>query len=287
MAGEYINQHFVPVVYLKEFSVGGSASRKKSTVHYLSRKPRADSSPVKTENECCGDFFYSRQHAEKAEKFFSETFENLYGLLKQRIYGGTVLKINESELFLTMVSLYLRNPAFENRVRRERIGAYFDLEFEFVHTFLKGSFPTAKPEDVPFLQMTQKWRVKTLKAEHTSELRTSDNPVSMLTTRAESSVQMALMPVNPEVCVVAYDTDAVAVLKDTFSPEDEEALNNLQYKQAQNCAYSRVEFTPQVESHIRDFWTRHPRKTGFLGDDHWHPMIQGYGAQLSFLNLKS
>lgn len=274
-------QHYLPAVYLKQFSTDGKNATRTSQIWRLGGK---GSQEVSVESQCHERFFYSASAPAEAEQFF-QSFEGPYGELAQTIWRKEQNK-NLKEYFgliLFMVSLHLRNPAYEIRQRNiARIDIYKLLEQQFVHHVLlrgSGKVPT---NDELFDILKEKWRVK-LFSTTTGALVTSDNPVLWYSMDESGDVHWILLPVTPYCCAIAFDHTTVAVNGFELTASDEENVNREQTSSMIKALYAHEPFCPDVVSAAPEFWSRHQSPKGWIDADTWQMNVRRYKGRLNFI----
>src|SRR5437868_3168158 len=108
---EYRRQHYLPAVYLREFSVDPSHIDRDSKVWRFDGKQH---SLVPVETQCVDDYFYSRKQAQEAEKMF-QNMEGLYAQCVRKIKARqSPTKDEFFGLILMIFDLHIRNEACGN-----------------------------------------------------------------------------------------------------------------------------------------------------------------------------
>jgi hypothetical protein len=131
-------QHYLPAVYLKQFSIDGVSARRDSFIWRLHRSIHKE---VPVETQCHERFFYSAIEPVVAEAFFGKS-EELFGQIAQRVWQGLENRgfRDYFGLLIFMISLHLRNPAYRFDLAMSRLEGYKLLEQQVVHhVFLRGS----------------------------------------------------------------------------------------------------------------------------------------------------
>ncbi|SRR5579862_643662 len=218
----YKRQHYLPTVYLKQFSSDKSILSRKSRVW---RTDENGSRIAPVESECRSDYFYSKKDPKSAETLF-HGLENLYpsGVSKVR----SEAEPNRDEHFsfmLMMFDLHLRNAAYENRTGSEGIEAYNVRVNLFKRELLLHRTEGEPSEDECLRCLRDHWRVRIVTAPTGIELLTSDNPSLWFTTRPNGGLHFAILPITPRFCAVAFDQRAVQAVSATTSDEERTILN--------------------------------------------------------------
>jgi hypothetical protein len=277
------NQHYLPCVYLKQFSVDGPTAERNSRIWSLSRHGHT---ALPVESQCYERKFYSAIDSTTAEKLFDH-YEDLYGTLAQRIWKGDRNR-NIREYFGLMffiVSLHLRNPAYEvSRAFGPRIKAYTLLESQFIHHHLMGAPDCASTLDQQLERLKDFWGVFVYTSASENRLITSDNPALWFSTNGSGDLHFMILPVTPNSCAIAYNREVISLAENSLSPADVDVLNEAQVKSCLAALYSDAPFSEQNRQESAEFWIRHKPPSGFVTDDEWQPNIIDYKGTLSFIS---
>lgn len=193
-------QHYLPAVYLKQFSPDGQNATRKSSLWRL-----GDATHVfaKVENQCREPFHYSKTRPEQAENLFHEG-EQLYGKALQHIWQGReATKRQYFGLIVMMMSLHLRNPAYENRSGLDNFEVYLGLEESFMSQVLIADSSGGKSRRERRPHFSACWRVIVMKTP--DAIFTSDNPAVCCAIDDSRDVHFILLPVTPAFCAIAFD----------------------------------------------------------------------------------
>ncbi len=79
----YKFQHYLPTVYLKQFSTDGLAATRKSMIWRLDEQRHKR---VSVPSQCAEDYFYSASDAKMTEEMFGKS-EEVYGRTVQQIWA--------------------------------------------------------------------------------------------------------------------------------------------------------------------------------------------------------
>ncbi|SRR5579862_163483 len=265
-------QHYLPAVYLKQFSIEGSDATRKSKLYRLDRN---FSGSVTVEDQCREDFYNSAASPVAAEALHQK-YEDIYGKLATRIWAGENAgsEYNYFGLIITMLNLHFRNPAYENRTGDERISVYTNLEAEFLEQSL-GVRPDPVSPSLEHLALFKKcWGVSLMKTVEPSLL-TSDNPAHIF---GEDNVpRLITLPITPQVCAVAFDRRKFPkVWSQDLSALDVGRLNSLQAHCCISAVFAAEEISPEDAVKIRDIWVkRREAPPGFIDALEWRPNYRG------------
>ena len=257
-------QHFLPIVYLKQFSVDGAASKPGSWIWRLTPELHLR---VKVNDQNLTSFGYSRSDPFDAENQFT-WLEKAYGKIMKRVWNLQAAESAEQYFMLIwmIVSLHLRNLAYENRTGAERIKLYNFLESEFVDQFVMNG-EAAKTASADLFD----WRVMIFHASR--DLLTSDNPSLWINHGERLRPSLMLLPLTPRLCAVAYDRRFTDVRGNHFSDADATRTNWLQMMSSRKAAFLHRPFTPNEQTELRRFWARRAEPQGFVDSTSWRPNI--------------
>ena len=188
-------QHYLPVVYLKQFSVDGPHSSRKSKIWRLDRNSHE---LVPVESQCHERFFYSATDTSSAEKLFQPS-EKAYAELVRLASDGLQNRTSHEyfALILMIISLHLRSPAYEVRQKRARIDVYKLLEqLAIFHILMPGSQEPVTSEELLAI-LKSRWRVRLLSCPLDCILITSDNPSVFFTVNNSGDPNFMILPVAP------------------------------------------------------------------------------------------
>lgn len=264
-------QHYLPAVYLKQFSVDGSDGRRRSKIWRLDRNI---CQLVTVEDQCRERFYNSEAEPAKAEKLF-QNYENLYAQLACKIWAGEEAGSahNYFGLIAFMLSLHFRNPSYKNLTKDERIVVYVNLEGEFLLQILGVVVDPNHPSREHLEMFTKCWGVRLMRAIE-DFLVTSDNPAQIF--HQEGIPRLITLPITPQCCAVAFDRRAFAsVWSQELSKQDIERLNRLQVHSCVNALFSAAQQTTEDVQMVRGVWTKRNPPPGFVSDEDWRSNYRG------------
>lgn len=276
-------QHYLPVVYLRQFSVDGWSASRLSKIWRLSG---IDHQCVPVDSQCHERFFYSATDAAGAEQLF-QTFEETYGGLVGRIWGESESRGDRDYfgLILMILSLHIRNPAYENRQRgTSRIEAYKLLEQQVVHHVLMRGSPDVPTDQELLALLKHRWRVRLLATPPSSNLITSDNPSVWYTATDSGDPHFMILPVTPLCCAVAFDRGMIDVRGSLLTEQDVETLNKTQAKSMLNALYGHTPFAHEDLRAAPEYWQTHVPPAGFIDETFWDMNVLRYTGSLGFVH---
>lgn len=259
----YTRQHYVPAVYLQQFSVDGRQSTRKSHIWRLDRER---SKPVAVESQCGPKHFYSKFDSQGAEATFHE-IEGVYGQIAQKIW----LRERPSQkqyfgLILMMLDLHCRNITYENLTAKENLHAY-KVRMQCMRDLMGD--PNAPLSNEQFLE---RWQVRLFENEDPSGLVTSDNPALFFTLDQTSQLHLTIMPVTPSTCAVAFDSRFIQATGNHFSVHDGSLLNHYQQNHSYECLFAPHEFSPEQQAFVRQQW-KERTPLGYVDERAWTPNL--------------
>lgn len=255
---EYEWQHYLPEVYLKQFS-----ATKESKIW---RFDEQESVPKSVRSQCAAFDFYSSTDRENTEKMFQQ-MEDAYGRILMKLRSGRPhTPKNNFGLILFMLQLHCRNVVYENLTTKENVDAY-RIRFQCLRDLMGDA--NAPLSDQQFLD---RWKVQLLKCDDPSGLVTSDNP-SLFFTLDEIRLHLVMMPVTPSLCAVAYDSRFIVAIGDHLSVEDGSLLNAYQVKHCFKCLFTASELRLDQQVFIRQEWNERDNPIGCVDEQAWTPNL--------------
>ena len=133
---EYKLQHWLPASYLQFFAVSGTPEGRDSIV-YVTTSDKSETRKVK--NVAASNFLYSRLDPKSAEKRFHRAEGDYPRLLRKALNGAPLQKSERMQLFLIMLDLHFRNPAYANQTSKERTDASEHMVRSFLFKRVVGA----------------------------------------------------------------------------------------------------------------------------------------------------
>jgi hypothetical protein len=280
---EFKKQHYVPAVYLKNFSVDQSDFGRKSRVW---RYSHGSEKLVSVDSQCAKDYFYSKRNAATAEKMFQET-EFFYGACVQKIRAGKASDQREHfGLILLMFDLHLRNAAYENRTGEEEIVAY-RLRTKALKQWLTGNNQSESTDEETMGHLEKNWRVRILASDCCERFITSDNP-SIFLSNQRGQFSATILPITPIHVAIAFDRRIVRVARSQVTAIDTKRLNKYQVAQALRSIYSSGNFEALERDTVQALLNQKRKSRGKTDSTRWEATmirLPNIGA-FSFLDFE-
>jgi hypothetical protein len=279
----YKRQHYLPAVYLKQFSPDGHRATRKSMVWRLDEQCHKQ---VPVKSQCAKDYFYSSCDAKTNEEMFQK-MERVYDRIAQKIWNCE--KPGEGDYFgliLMMVDIHCRNPFYVNQTGEENIEAYHRRIHCLRNEVLMGTSSEIVTDAELLKRLRERWKVRLLEPARGNELVSCDNPSIWFTIDDSSDLHLMVMPVTPYFCAVAFDTRYCYVEGDRLVREDEELLNQFQVLMADACMFTRSVVSIEEQASVRRKWKERERPLGMVDKKQWSVNLYGVGGPNSFRFLK-
>lgn len=232
----YKRQHFLPCVYLKNFSADGARATRLSKVWRVDAKR---SILVTVESQCSGDYLFSKTNAEKSEREF-QAIEDGYAAAIAKIWsGGDPTVFEYFALMASVFDLYARNIVHENYTGREGGHAYQLRMVSLLNYLIVGNQSReALPETEIFSRLKQHWRVRLFKTPPGREILTSDHPVLCFNWGEGEAIDFLLMAVTPTICAVVFDKRTTVTCGHTLTETDGKNFYHALATHAHSCLYT-------------------------------------------------
>lgn len=258
-------QHYLPAVYLKQFSPDGQAATRTSSLWRLGKQTQA---LVKVEDQCRETFHYSKVNAQRAEHLFQEG-ESLYGKAMQRIWqGAEATKHQYFGLIIMMMSLHLRSPAYKNLSPSDNFEVYLGLEETFMKQVLMADFPDARTQQDRLERFCEVWRVTIMRTP--GETFTSDNPALCCAIGDSSDLHFLLLPLTPTFCAVAFDKRCLEIIG-PMATEDLSEIQTLLVGTSIEALFSHRQFSREESDAFNRVRSNPKRQQGRVEGTHWTP----------------
>jgi hypothetical protein len=273
---EYVWQHYLPAVYLKNFSVDGKTADRKSRVYRYDGKK---SVAVPVETQCAEDYFYCSEARKEVEGMFQQ-MEGIYGNLLKKIWDWKSAS-GSAEYFsfiLALADFHIRNIAYVNETGVRRIEAYkamLALWRDFICSVENAS-------DEKWANVLQEdWRVVIVAPPTGGDFITSDNPCIWSGPKGKHSLMF--LPLTPEQMAVAYNRKVHRITKGVISKNDLDQLNAAQANHSIKAVYSHLPHSPKGEARVKQIFDIRKPKPGKIGVQGWVPNLYGFPQRLSFI----
>lgn len=258
-------QHYLPAVYLKQFSPDAQNATRKSSLWRLGATGQAF---VKVEDQCREAFHYSKSRSRQAEDLFQEG-ETLYGdALAQVWQGSRATRRQYYGLIIMMMSLHLRNPAYKNFTPLNNLDLYLGLERTFMAQVLMADVPGERSQDEMWNYLSEVWQVTIMKTP--GELFTSDNPSLFCAMDDSRDLHFILLPVTPKYCAVAFDKRYLEITGPMMA-EDLLAIYNLLVGASNQALFSHRQFTSEESEVLSNMRKVKEPLGGHIDGTYWTP----------------
>jgi hypothetical protein len=276
----YKRQHFLPAVYLKEFSADRRRLDRSSRLWRFDGKV---SRLVSVARQCAKDYFYSRERAAASEKMF-QGMEGLYADCLRKIKTRQSPSTPEYfGLILMMFDLHLRNAAYLNLTGKDNLHAYYLRLRALRHKILLESDGTEPSDAEVWEHLRSYWRVRVLDSSIGSEFITSDNPSIWMQFRGgQPRLEMMILPVTPVHIAIAYDRRRLDVVGERTTHADEGGLNKLQCRSAMTCIYISSSLSAEQESCASDVFMERGPHLALTSDQQWDARLFRTGGDKRF-----
>ncbi|HTB64227.1 MAG TPA: DUF4238 domain-containing protein [Opitutales bacterium] len=251
-------QHYLPCVYLKQFSSAGANATRTSKVWRLDSK-RCIEVTVKSEGH--EKYFYSKSDPEKPESHFGN-IEMQYGLIAQKIWRSQVPTRNDYfGLIVVMIDIHLRSPIYQNQTGAENFKAY-ETRVSSLGNILGVPKSDAAMHEIKE-SFRKFWRVRLLKSAPNYEFITSDCPSLWFTTDEHQGPQFFIMPITPFHLAVAFDLRHVRMQRSNqITNHDQLTVTRDLIGHSQNAIYCREKPSLEMIEKIRTCLSRRRTPTG-------------------------
>ena len=232
----YKKQHYLPAAYLRNFSVDGPLSTRKSRIWRIDAKARRQ---VTVESQGFRPYHYSDQAPEQVEKEF-KTGEDFYAECYPDFWKRNAPSTSRRSfgLLVMMLDLHIRNLAYAKATRNNHAD-YLAMSATVKYRILWGR-KEAPADDAAIVEEAQRiWRVGFVRCAAGHNFLTSDNPSLLARVGSDPAfVNLVLMPVTPLTYAVGYDARKLELNPGTISDIDEVVLTQLQARNCLECVFA-------------------------------------------------
>jgi len=239
----YKKQHYLPSAYLRNFSVDGPASTRKSRIWRLDAKARRQ---VTVESQGFRPYHYSDQAPEQVEREF-QTGEDFYAECYPDFWHGNAPSTPRRAfgLLVMMLDLHIRNLAYAKATRNNHAD-YLAMSATVKYRILWGRQEAPADDEAILAEARRNWRVGFVRCASDHNFLTSDNPSLLARVGpGPAFVNLVLMPVTPLTYAVGYDARQLELKAGTISEEDEVVLTHLQTRNCVKCVYAREDISDE------------------------------------------
>jgi len=267
----YRRQHYLPAVYLKQFSADGPAATRNSMIWRLDEQRHMR---VTVRSQCAENNFYSSSDAKATEEMFQK-FEGIYGRIAQKIWAREEpAKRDYFGLILMMFDLHCRNRCYANETGEENIHAYRVRIHCLRNQLLMGKSSENVTDAELLTHLRATWKVRLLEPTSGNELATCDNPSIWFTLDDTSDLHLIVMPITPYCCAAAFDTRYCHVTGGRLVSEDEVLLNRYQVLVCGECLFTSSELSMEEQASVRRTWKEREKPSGTVDRKQWTVNLQ-------------
>jgi hypothetical protein len=230
-----LRQHYLPVVFLKQFSEDGPQSTRDS---FICRVDATRCVRVPVESQGYQDGFYSRRSPFEAEAMFKD-LEGKYGAVAQKIWRQENSdKESFFALIVMMFDLHLRGLGYENASLDSNASAYLRRAQSFFDQVLIADGRSDHSVAEAAAHLEAHWRVRVLSIPSDHSVITSDWPSLWFMPPQGENVCAAMLAVTPNCYAVAFDQRHIGVAGSTLTQEDTALLNRHQLHHAVEAVFT-------------------------------------------------
>lgn len=274
----YKKQHYLPAVYLQQFSEDQVNPSRNS---FIWRTDLKGAKRVPLVSQCAKDYHYSKTEAEKVERMFAKG-EGLYAEIVRKLKDrrGTTIK-DYYGLIILMADIHIRNAAQQNLTGDENIKAYQYLMVALRYLFLNRAGTEPIPEEQEVADHLQNyWRLRVVMAPRMSGLVTSDHPAIFIASyHLSPRLQMILMPLTYAHMAIAYDWRMIQLTGKGMTEQDVGRFNNMQAQVAREAIFSGARLDAESEANAKELLSR-PKTTGKVLLEGWSGHFLRFPDQL-------
>lgn len=259
-------QHFLPCVYLKNFSPDGIQATRDSQVWRLDRT-RCAFVPVKS--QCAGDYLFSKVEPQKSEREF-QAIEEGYASALAKVWSNANPTVFEYfALIFAAFDLYTRNVAHENLTGLEGVQAYNFRTVTMLNRLVVGNFEqeTLSPTELK-AEIMQSWGVRLFRTSG-GEIPTSDHPALCFNWGKGSSIDFILLSLTPTVCAAVFDKRTTRTSGSMLTVDDGIALFEALVTHCNKCIYTSSEPNKGAKGAFRMLWERRTSPRTVTDSEKW------------------
>ena len=247
-------QHYVPVVYLRNFAVNPSAKRKALKAWKFDGKR---SSNEFIEKECVGDYHYSKS----GDKGMFDQWERWFAKFMSGDPSAktSLAESRQKKLLSFILHLHLRGISYQDKTGKDRMEVCYVLAEELHQIF---RFPPDLDSSARQKHLDKVWRVKLVRCA-SGELATSDSPVICYGCD-ETKLDLLLLPLRPDLCAIGYNRFKFKITSDVLQAMDEERLDRVHVKGRCHALYTNAPLSTQREKSIQKIWDTMTKPSGFV-----------------------
>ena len=216
---EYKKQHYLPIVYLSQFSRSLDVEIE-SGKRKIWRIGLTSTNCVPIDKQCQKDYFYSKERARISESYFSE-IESKYGdIVNSVISGQKLTKESMFLFFLCAVDLYARSFKFKVDEVEDEFEFYLRRIEIFKRNLINRDLIRSSDRQLRDYLLNW-WDFSLIPFSEGRNILTSDCPSIWLgSQRNENELKGVLMPITPNYCFVAVHNEYYKIKQIEGSLED-------------------------------------------------------------------
>jgi len=226
-------QHWVPCGYLKAFAIGGEIKGRNTRVYVTTVDECRDKKVAKIGGE---NWTYSRSNPALDHEF--NDMENDIPIIVNRLIDGELLTAKESLGFMLIVfDLHHRSAAYDNQTAKERFEAYQRVSTQWLALISPDqSYVSDMQKLCDYL--SSNWTLMMIQPETSEKFVSSDHPSIIFTDSVDEKPILAVLPVTPSLCAMAYDSNRIDITKNKVTDLELGLLNGLQVSRCIKEVYS-------------------------------------------------
>lgn len=247
---DYKKQHYLPVCYLKNFSLQPELGRRAPIWRFDGKTTRE----VPVDSQCREDYFYSKSRASLAERFFQSSEKLFVHFLSVVASGRIPSKADYYGLLLSLFDMHIRTEAYENATGREELDAYKMRALGIKRVLVGRVESPPDPSDDEIISSLQRnWRVGILPNLSEVELFTSTHPSILWGERRKGeTVNAVILPLKPNLLAIGYNRNFVRIEGNRVTTADALSLNRLQCHNASAAIFSARELKYSAAQAVRE-----------------------------------
>lgn len=259
-------QHFLPCVYLKNFSPDGIRATRESKVWRVDQT-RCAFVPVKS--QCAGDYLFSKRDPKKSEREFQAIEEGYASALAKIWTEGEPTVFEYFALIFATFDLYARNIAHENLTGLEGVDAYNLRTTTMLNRLVLGNFESdSLPPGEIKARLIKWWGVRLFRTPG-GEIATSDHPALCFNWGKTSSIDFILLPLTPTVCAGVFDKRTTRTQGNMLTADDGVTLFDALVTHCNSCIYTSSKPDDGAVEAFRMLWQRRSAPHTITDPEKW------------------
>lgn len=272
MGHDTTRQHYLPCVYLRNFSVDGAYADRSSTIWCLGERRLG---PVSVEAECFGNYLFSKSNSAETEAEF-KVVEDGYGEAVRKIWvNGNLTETEYFCLIYAAFEFHVRNLIHENQTGSEGFVAYRDRLSTLLNRLVCGHDlnRSLTPAEMLF-EIARTWAVHLVRSPGPL-LITSDNPSCCLAWKVEAKASFFILPVTPSVLAVVFDMRSTEICGGSLTECDGRVLLDMSARYCSRWVYATNQPTDTLTQFCRNVWATRTRQASVTDNAKWRTHLVG------------